>query len=114
MSDVKKERLKENSKRWFSKKKKDHVWHSQYLEYQREYWKANGYKYRGRSYCGMRFRVLTRDQFTCRYCGRKAPNAELHVDHVFPRSAGGKNEIENLVTACVDCNLGKSDIILCK
>jgi hypothetical protein len=60
----------------------------------------------------LRFRVLERDGFTCRYCGRGAPDVVLHVDHVYPRSRGGKNDMANLVTACRDCNLGKRDMVL--
>lgn len=56
-----------------------------------------------------RFAVLERDEFTCRYCGRAAPDVELHIDHVKPVSKGGTNALDNLVTACADCNLGKSD-----
>ena len=56
----------------------------------------------------LRWAVLERDAFTCRYCGRSAPQVVLHVDHVKPRSAGGEDSFENLVTACQDCNLGKS------
>lgn len=60
----------------------------------------------------LRFEVLKRDGFTCRYCGMSAPHVELHVDHVHPRSRGGRDEIENLVAACRSCNLGKSHILL--
>ena len=60
----------------------------------------------------VRFAVLTRDRFTCRYCGRSAPDVVLHVDHVHPRSRGGSDKMENLVTACSDCNGAKSDKIL--
>lgn len=56
-----------------------------------------------------RFEVFKRDQFTCQYCGRKAPDVVLQVDHIIPVAKGGKNEILNLVTSCVDCNSGKSD-----
>lgn len=56
---------------------------------------------------GLRFKVLTRDNYTCRYCGAKAPDVKLHVDHVVPKSAGGRDELGNLVTACQACNLGK-------
>jgi len=38
-----------------------------------------------------------RDKFTCQYCGRKAPEVVLEVDHVFPQSKGGKDEMDNLV-----------------
>jgi excisionase family DNA binding protein len=60
----------------------------------------------------VRFTVLERDNFTCRYCGRRPPEVGLHVDHVHPRSMGGRATLENLVTACVDCNSGKSDRVL--
>lgn len=55
-----------------------------------------------------RFAILKRDNFACRYCGAKAPDVKLHVDHVHPRSLGGTNDPSNLVTACEDCNMGKS------
>ncbi len=51
--------------------------------------------------------VLKRDRFTCRYCGRRAPEVRLQVDHVQALANGGKTVLENLVTACVACNLGK-------
>lgn len=54
-----------------------------------------------------RWRVLVRDGFTCRYCGRMAPDVVLEVDHVVPRSVGGSDDEDNLVTACYDCNQGK-------
>ena len=57
----------------------------------------------------LRFEVLRRDQFTCRYCGSKAPDVQLHVDHVVPAALGGPDAPENLVTACVDCNAGKAN-----
>jgi len=57
---------------------------------------------------GTRFSVFTRDNFTCRYCGRQSDVVPLHIDHLIPVCEGGTNEIENLVTACADCNLGKS------
>jgi len=55
-----------------------------------------------------------RDNFRCRYCGRtpSEDNIKLHVDHVKPISKGGKTEINNLVTACSDCNVGKWDILI--
>lgn len=55
----------------------------------------------------LRFEVLKRDDFACQYCGAKAPDVVLHCDHVVPACLGGKNEMENLATACSDCNLGK-------
>ena len=55
----------------------------------------------------MRFEVLKRDRFTCQYCGKQSPSVVLHLDHIKPVSKGGKNTLLNLVTSCVDCNLGK-------
>lgn len=60
----------------------------------------------------MRFEVLKRDSFTCQYCGKQPPDAVLHLDHIKPVSKGGKNTVLNLVTSCVDCNLGKSNVEL--
>ena len=54
-----------------------------------------------------RFEVLKRDDHTCQYCGASAPDATLHVDHVMPKSLGGSNKPDNLLTACKDCNTGK-------
>lgn len=59
----------------------------------------------------LRYEVLQRDKFTCRYCGAFAPVVVLHVDHVVPRKHGGQDKAANLVTACQDCNLGKSAIL---
>ena len=61
---------------------------------------------------GMRFNVLRRDNFTCQYCGRSAPDVELHIDHVVPWSKVKEHKIDNLKVACSDCNLGKSDKML--
>lgn len=59
-----------------------------------------------------RFEVFKRDRFTCAYCGNHPPDVLLEVDHVIPRAAGGTDEMNNLVTACWDCNRGKSDKLL--
>lgn len=56
----------------------------------------------------IRFAVLVRDNYTCQYCGRSAPEGVvLHVDHRLPVSRGGSDNLDNLVTACAECNLGK-------
>lgn len=57
----------------------------------------------------LRFAVLERDGFKCRYCGRSAPEFQIVVDHVIPFSKGGECVASNLVAACVECNIGKSD-----
>lgn len=56
----------------------------------------------------LRYEILRRDNYACRYCGAKAPDVHLTVDHVIPTALGGRDDPENLVTACVDCNTGKS------
>lgn len=57
----------------------------------------------------VRFEVFKRDKFTCQYCGRKAPDVVLNIDHIDPVSKGGDNNIINLITSCFDCNNGKRD-----
>lgn len=58
---------------------------------------------------GLRFDVFSRDGFRCRYCGRGPDvGVTLEADHVVPRSVGGPDILDNLVTACWDCNRGKS------
>lgn len=59
-----------------------------------------------------RFEIFKRDNFTCQYCGKKAPDVILEIDHIVPVSKGGTNKILNLVTACKDCNRGKTNIEL--
>ena len=53
--------------------------------------------------------VLNRDGCACQYCGRTLPSAELTLDHVLPRSRGGKTTWENVVAACKLCNHRKGD-----
>jgi len=55
-----------------------------------------------------RFEVFKRDGFKCMYCGAHPPAVLLQVDHIEPVAAGGSNDMDNLVTACQPCNLGKS------
>lgn len=54
-----------------------------------------------------RFEVFKRDSFTCQYCGRRAPDVILEIDHIHPVASGGDNHVLNLVTSCVECNRGK-------
>ncbi len=58
----------------------------------------------------LRFEVFKRDSFRCKYCGRTSEEVPLEVDHIVPRIKGGKSEIDNLVTACRDCNRGKATL----
>ena len=62
----------------------------------------------------IRFEVFKRDGFQCAYCGKTPPQVTLEVDHVDPKSKGGKDDINNLITACFDCNRGKRNIPLNK
>jgi len=55
----------------------------------------------------IRFEVFKRDGFRCVYCGAHPPEVLLHCDHVVPVAEGGGADMENLVTACAACNLGK-------
>lgn len=56
----------------------------------------------------LRWQVLNRDSFTCQYCGRNAPDVVLHVDHKEAQANGGEDSLENLITACSACNIGKN------
>lgn len=58
----------------------------------------------------LRFEIFRRDNHACRYCGSMAPDAKLTIDHVIPAALGGSDEASNLVTACADCNGGKTSI----
>ena len=49
--------------------------------------------------------ILHRDSHACQYCGYTGDN--LTLDHVIPRSRGGGDSWENIVTACVRCNVNK-------
>lgn len=53
--------------------------------------------------------VYRRDRFTCQYCGAKPAITELTVDHVVPRSLGGRTTWTNCVVSCVRCNRRKSN-----
>ncbi len=54
-----------------------------------------------------RHNIYTRDNNTCQYCGRQLPRADLNLDHVVPRSRGGRTTWDNVVCCCVDCNIAK-------
>ena len=51
--------------------------------------------------------IFARDNNQCQYCGKKFPTSELSLDHVVPRSQGGQTTWENIVCACVACNVRK-------
>ena len=51
--------------------------------------------------------LMLRDAHQCQYCARRPPVRDLNIDHVLPRSRGGEDSWEKLVTACRVCNLRK-------
>jgi 5-methylcytosine-specific restriction endonuclease McrA len=51
--------------------------------------------------------IFKRDSYTCQYCG--SPK-DLTMDHVIPKSRGGKTTWDNLITACKRCNAKKGDV----
>ncbi len=51
--------------------------------------------------------IFARDRNTCQYCGERFPTSELSLDHVLPRSQGGRSSWQNLVCACTRCNTRK-------
>ena len=54
-----------------------------------------------------RHTVFARDGHRCQYCGRRFSSSELSLDHVIPRSRGGETTWENVVCACLECNVKK-------
>lgn len=51
--------------------------------------------------------IYARDSNRCQYCSKKYPTTELSLDHVVPKSQGGKSTWENIVCCCVKCNVKK-------
>jgi 5-methylcytosine-specific restriction endonuclease McrA len=61
----------------------------------------------------LRFKVMQRDNFKCKSCGRSPatdPKIILHVDHIKAWANGGETVLENLQTLCSKCNIGKSNL----
>jgi len=105
----------------FLKRKRDsekkRMRNPEYREKKRKYKESNPLleiqriKYKKRR-LKLRFEIFERDNFTCQYCGRKAPNVVLNIDHIYPKSKGGLNKKNNYRTSCSECNIGKRDSIL--
>jgi 5-methylcytosine-specific restriction endonuclease McrA len=53
--------------------------------------------------------IVERDRHTCQYCGAELPRTKLTLDHVLPQSRGGIESWENLVLACLPCNVRKGN-----
>ncbi len=51
--------------------------------------------------------IFLRDHNRCQYCRRRFSSAELSLDHVVPRSRGGRTTWDNIVSACLKCNVVK-------
>ena len=62
-----------------------------------------------RMYRPNRRNIFLRDNYSCVYCEKQLSSEELSVDHVLPKSRGGKDTWDNLVTACKTCNCAKGD-----
>lgn len=63
----------------------------------------------------LRFEILERDNYRCRYCGASPKDDEsikLEIDHIVPLDRGGTNDRDNLVTSCWQCNEGKKNKLL--
>ena len=60
----------------------------------------------------LRFDVFKRDGFVCQYCGAHPPAVTLEIDHIKPLADDGTSDIDNLITACFDCNRGKAARLL--
>ncbi|MBD2301685.1 HNH endonuclease [Nostoc sp. FACHB-87] len=53
--------------------------------------------------------VFQRDKYQCQSCGKTDLETNLTIDHIIPLARGGQNDISNLHTLCLTCNLKKSD-----
>ena len=54
--------------------------------------------------------IFARDKNICQYCGKRFPTSELSLDHIVPRTQGGKSNWKNIVCACTDCNKHKGAV----
>ena len=57
----------------------------------------------------LRTRILMRDRYRCQYCGTKGTAVDLSLDHIMPRSRGGRTTPDNLCVACKACNSRKGN-----
>ena len=77
------------------------------------YVKMKGFKIRPEKLGKLNNGLFKRDSYTCQYCGRHRSELKyderLTRDHIIPRSRGGKDDWENVVTACSTCNQKKDD-----
>ena len=64
-------------------------------------------KFRFNSVACNRNNIILRDKNQCQYCGKNFPSEQLTLDHILPKSRGGKNNWTNLVASCKKCNQKK-------
>lgn len=55
----------------------------------------------------VRYEVLSRAKFKCELCGISADEKNIEVDHIFPKSLGGKDDLSNYQALCYSCNAAK-------
>lgn len=53
--------------------------------------------------------IILRDNYTCAYCNKKLPLEQLQLEHIIPKSRGGKTTWTNTITACIKCNQKKGN-----
>lgn len=59
----------------------------------------------------LRYKIFQRDNFRCQICGFGASDGvKLQVDHTIPVCEGGSNDLDNLRTCCLECNVGAYQI----
>jgi 5-methylcytosine-specific restriction endonuclease McrA len=69
----------------------------------------NNTSYTNYKYC--RANIYKRDKYRCRYCNKSLKvSGPITIDHVIPKSRGGKDTWENTVTSCIECNSKKGDL----
>lgn len=56
--------------------------------------------------------IKKRDKYQCYICGKSLKNEEITLDHIIPKSRGGKDTLDNLATCCFSCNNLKADMSL--
>ena len=58
-----------------------------------------------------RLNVFLRDHYTCQYCCEVFVDQELNLDHVIPKTKGGRSRWDNIVTSCIRCNNRKANML---
>lgn len=72
--------------------------------------RLTGYSGQGeRTVVFSRRNIFKRDRYTCQFCGAQPGPTELTIDHILPKSRGGKSEWTNCVLACLGCNARKAN-----